>query len=444
MRRKHLCITGPDQLEDRKLLSLAAGAAPFPLPFNTHPAVVATATPTPGLLTGGNARVATQSYALEPVGDWLEVAQLVFQQVQDATQPSPDDILNAVNGVSQQIIDLQNNLDDWGNRISEEVQAVSQKIDARFIASQIALSNTAIQQDSREFQVTHSETAWFAANDNSYLAIQNLLQLQGPQYAGALVYAVNNRIAVLRILHEFRPDLTTNPATKAEMDGYIARLQDILNTINGSINAANTVTVSSFPLFVGGSSSSGGLYIKPIFRGTMYTASYLHNGVVQKSFSAISPSGSSAAQMAAVSQTVRSQAEAALRVGINQDRQALGVPSLGAVLMTWKIFDPQLDDPPAAMKASIAGQWLSNLGQVNFFKGTGGTFDCGLVFFPWGNFEFRDYWKGSELSMEGIEVYPKPGGSYDIASLFLSPDGQTLMGWVSGGCGIQPWYMQKY
>ena len=64
MRRKYRCITGPDQLEDRKLLSLAAGAAPFPLPPNTHPAVVATATPAPGLLTGGNARVATQTNSL--------------------------------------------------------------------------------------------------------------------------------------------------------------------------------------------------------------------------------------------------------------------------------------------------------------------------------------------------------------------------------------------
>ena len=64
MRRKYQCITGPDQLEDRKLLSLAAGTAPFPLPLNTHPAVVATATPAPGLLTGGNARVATQTNSL--------------------------------------------------------------------------------------------------------------------------------------------------------------------------------------------------------------------------------------------------------------------------------------------------------------------------------------------------------------------------------------------
>jgi len=64
MRRKHRYITGPDQLEDRKLLSHAAGAATFPLPLNTHPAVVATATPAPGLLTGGNALVATQTNSL--------------------------------------------------------------------------------------------------------------------------------------------------------------------------------------------------------------------------------------------------------------------------------------------------------------------------------------------------------------------------------------------
>ena len=64
MRRKHRFITGPDQLEDRKLLSLATGTAPFPLPHNTQPAVVSTATPAPGLLTGGNARVATQTNSL--------------------------------------------------------------------------------------------------------------------------------------------------------------------------------------------------------------------------------------------------------------------------------------------------------------------------------------------------------------------------------------------
>ena len=73
MRRKHRCITGPDQLEDRRLLSLAVGSAPFPLPLNTHPAVVATATPAPGLLTGGNARVATQTNSLmaAAVGSFL-------------------------------------------------------------------------------------------------------------------------------------------------------------------------------------------------------------------------------------------------------------------------------------------------------------------------------------------------------------------------------------
>ena len=46
---------------------------PFPLPLNTHPAVVATATPAPGLLTGGNALVATQTNSLmaAAVGSFL-------------------------------------------------------------------------------------------------------------------------------------------------------------------------------------------------------------------------------------------------------------------------------------------------------------------------------------------------------------------------------------
>jgi len=339
MRRKHRFITGPDQLEDRKLLSLAAGAAPFPLPLNTHPAVVATATPAPGLLTGGNAQVATQSYALEPVGDWLEVAQLVFQQVQDATQPSTGDILNAINGVSQQIIDLQNSLNDWGNQIYGAVLGISKQINTNLIRDQVTLSNTALIDISASLKNPSDVYARDRANELSFQAADRLVQEDGVGFAGALAYAVNNRIAVLRIIE---PNFATDSEVKTEMNGYIKRLQDSLNTINGSINAANTVTVGSSPLIIGGSSYSGGLYIKPIFRGTEYTASYLHNGVVQKSFSAISPPGSSTAQMAAVLQTVLSQAQAAQRKGIDQDRQALAVPALESVLKAWKTFDTQL------------------------------------------------------------------------------------------------------
>ena len=339
MRRKYRCITGPDQLEDRKLLSLAAGAAPFPLPLNTHPAVVATATPAPGLLTGGNARVATQTYALTGAeGAFVAIAEKLANWAWNdyLGTPSSQDILDAVNRVSNEVLNLEGVLADWGNRISAQIQGISDKLDANLISDRITDSNTAIKVDIPDFQNNHSDFARLRADENSFAAA-NRLDLEIRQngrtsFVGALVYAVNTRIAVLRII---KPNFATDPEVNTEMDGYIKTLQSSLNKINGSINAANTVTVSSSPMVIGGSSSSGGLYIKPRMLGTMYVASYIHNGVVQKSFSALSPLGSSPAQMAAVSQTVRSQAQAAQRKGIDDDRQALEVPSLESVLKAW-------------------------------------------------------------------------------------------------------------
>ena len=340
MRRKYRCITGPDQLEDRKLLSLAAGTAPFPLPLNTHPAVVATATPAPGLLTGGNARVATQTYALTGVEVGVAIAGKLADWAWSEIlgTPSSQDILDAVNRVSQDVKDLKSELSSWGNTIYSAVRGISGQINTNLIRDQVTLSNTAVQIDIPAFLKNPSDGyARDRANELSFQAANRLVQEDGVGFAGALAYAVNNRIAVLRIIE---PNFATDSEVKTEMDGYIKRLQDSLNTINGSIDAANTVTVSSSPFVV--NSSGGGLIVKPILLGTKYTASYFHNGVLQKSFSAISFSGSSTAQMAAVSQTVRSQAQAAQRKGIDQDRQALAVPSLESVLNAWKSFDAQL------------------------------------------------------------------------------------------------------
>ena len=345
MRRKHRCITGPDQLEDRKLLSLAAGAAPFPLPLNTHPAVVATATPAPGLPTGGIARVATQTYALTGAELATEAAKAIAGKFADWAwseilgTPSSQDILNAVNRVEDEVRNLESRMADWGNLISAEIEGISNKLDANLIRDRITDSDTAIKVDIPN----HSDLAKLRADENSFAAAHRLdMEIrQGgrTEFAGALVYAVNIRIAVLRII---RPDFATNRGVKTEMDGYIDTLQKCLNAINGSINAANTVTVESSPMIIGGSGGSGGLYIKPTMVGTVYQASYMHNGVVQKSFRAVAPLGSSPARMAAVSQTVRSQAQAAQSAGIDQDRKNLGVPGLESVLKAWKNFDAQL------------------------------------------------------------------------------------------------------
>jgi hypothetical protein len=111
--------------------------------------------------------------------------------------------------------------------------------------------------------------------------------------------------------------------------------------------------------------------------------------------------------------------------------RALGAVARDRYAFAW--FGKELDDPRASAKEGIAGQWVSNLGELRIVeKREDKSFYCPALSLPGAFVRLSGSWNETELRLSGTAVrFPQRTRLGDAAAaLYVSDHGQTLMGWL--------------